>query len=128
MEIPDSFGCWLEKRRKALDLTREELAQRIGCSISSLRKIESDERRPSKQLAELLANALEIRMEERAAFLRIARGELAIERIKSSPPLPDLSLHQSSHTLSNSIPISSTPLIGRESELAALCQMLGDPQ
>ena len=128
MESPDSFGCWLEKRRKALDLTREELAQRIGCSISSLRKIESDERRPSKQLAELLANALEIRMEERSAFLRIARGELAIERMNSSHPLPDLSLHQSSHTLSNSIPISSTPLIGRESELAALCQMLGDPQ
>ena len=67
-------------------------------------------------------------MEERAAFHRLARGELAIERMNSSHPLPDLSLHQSSHTLSNSIPISSTPLIGRESELTALCQMLGDPQ
>ena len=49
-----SFGHWLEKRRKALDLTREELAQKVGCSISTLRKIESDERRPSKQLAENL--------------------------------------------------------------------------
>jgi len=128
MESPDSFGCWLGKRRKALDLTREEFAQIVGCSISTLRKIESDERRPSKQLAELMANALEIRMEERAAFLRIARGELAIERLTVPPSLPDLSLHQSSQTLSSSIPTPLTPLIGREAELSALGQMLGDPQ
>src|SRR5262245_37485787 len=60
METDVSFGLWLEKRRKSLDLTREELANKIGSSVSALRKIESDERRPSKQLAELLANALDI--------------------------------------------------------------------
>jgi transcriptional regulator with XRE-family HTH domain len=42
-------------RRKALDQTREELARRSGCSVHALRKIESGERRPSKQLAGLLA-------------------------------------------------------------------------
>jgi len=62
MESPDSFGCWLEKRKKALDFTCGELAQKVGCSISTLRKIGSDECHPSKQLAELIANVLEIRM------------------------------------------------------------------
>ncbi|HEY5730795.1 MAG TPA: tetratricopeptide repeat protein [Anaerolineales bacterium] len=128
MDEDVSFGIWLEKRRKALDLTREEFAQKVGCSASALRKIETDERRPSKQLAELLANVLGIPTEERTAFIKIARGEATLSRLKTSPHLPDLSLFQSPQTLSNSIPIPPTSLIGRESELAALCQMLGDPQ
>jgi len=128
MERPDSFGYWLEKRRKALDLTRNELAQKVSCSISTLRKIEADERRPSKQLAELIANALEVRMDERETFLRIARGELTIERLKSSPPIPDLNVLQSSVNFLKNIPVPPTPLIGRETELAVLRQMFKDPQ
>jgi transcriptional regulator with XRE-family HTH domain len=64
LETPGLFGEWLKQRRKTLDLTREELAARAGCSIFALRKIESGERRPSKQLAGLLASALEIATEE----------------------------------------------------------------
>jgi len=60
---------------------------KVGCSISTLRKIGSDERHPSKQLAELIANAHEMRMEERATFLRIARGGLAIDRLTAPPHL-----------------------------------------
>ena len=128
MDSQVSFGFWLEKRRKALDLTREELAQKVGCSISTLRKIESDERRPSKQLAELMADMLDIRTDERATFLRIARGELAVERMKSSPPLPDLSLLQSFEEFLKQIPVPPTPLIGREPELIALREMIHEPQ
>jgi transcriptional regulator with XRE-family HTH domain len=51
MDAEVSFGRWLEKRRKALDLTREKLSKKVGCSISVLRKIETDQRYPSKQLA-----------------------------------------------------------------------------
>jgi transcriptional regulator with XRE-family HTH domain len=50
-----SFGAWLKRRRKALDLTQEALAQLVGCSVVSIRKFEGDEQRPSRQLAELLA-------------------------------------------------------------------------
>ena len=128
MDAQVSFGHWLEKRRKALDLTREELAQKVGCSISALRKVESDERHPSKQLAELLAYALDIPENEHPAFLKIARGELSLDRLKSPPRLPDLNPFQSPQVLSNPMPIPPTPLIGREIELAALRQMLSDPQ
>lgn len=128
MENGVSFGLWLEKRRKSLDLTRQELAQKIGCSASALRKIESDERRPSKQLAELLASTLDIPTESRAVFIRIARGELSLERLKSPPPLPGLNLLQPPQTFPIRIPTPLTPLIGRETELSALCQMLDDPQ
>jgi predicted transcriptional regulator len=33
MERHDSFGEWLRQRRRALDLTRAELAERVGCSV-----------------------------------------------------------------------------------------------
>ena len=128
METDVSFGSWLQKRRKALDLTREEFSQKVGCSASALRKIETDERRPSNQLAELLANILEIPTEERETFIQIARGDLSIERMKSPPPPPRFNLLQQPQTFSPQIPIPPTPLIGRETELSALRQMLEDPQ
>lgn len=84
-----SFGRWLQRRRKALDLTQEELAQRVGCAAETLRKIEADVRRPSRQIAERLAEALEIPEADRAAFIKAARAELAVDRLKS--PTQDLS-------------------------------------
>lgn len=77
MSKPDSplfFGAWLQRRLQSLDLTQVELAERAGCSVFALRKIEAGERRPSKQLAELLAAAVEIPAAERAAFVRAARA------------------------------------------------------
>jgi transcriptional regulator with XRE-family HTH domain len=57
MDPEVSFGAWVTRQRKALDLTREELAGQVGYSVSALRKIEADERRPSRQLAELLCKS-----------------------------------------------------------------------
>src|SRR5512138_3330587 len=71
LDAPVSFGEWLKRRRKTLDLTQEELAQRASCSVFALRKIESGERRPSKQLAVLLASALEIADQEQPTFIRV---------------------------------------------------------
>src|SRR5262245_24493796 len=76
-----SFGAWVRRRRRALDLTLEELAAHIGCAAVTIRHIETDERRPSKQLAARLADGLQLSPEERPAFLQAARGELAIDRL-----------------------------------------------
>jgi predicted ATPase/DNA-binding XRE family transcriptional regulator len=129
-EFPVFFGEWVKKRRKALDLTQEELAQRAGCSVFALRKIESGERRPSKQLADLLAESLEISSEEKQTFIRVARGESSLERLHLSPL--DSSLASLSHpqpaSVSNRIPLQPTPLLGRDSELAAMERLFSDPQ
>lgn len=58
METTASFGYLVRRRRKALDTTQAELAQRLGCSLATIRKIESDSRRPSRQMAGLLADGL----------------------------------------------------------------------
>ena len=55
MDEPPTFGAWLKRRRKALDLTQDALARLVGCSVVSIRKFESDTQRPSRQLAERLA-------------------------------------------------------------------------
>ena len=75
-----SFGYWIRRRRKALDLTQAELARRIGCAETTLRKIEADVRRPSRQIAERLAECLAIPPADRARFVKAARSELAVLR------------------------------------------------
>jgi len=79
-----SFGRWLQRRRKALDLTQEALALRVGCAAETLRKIEADARRPSRQIAERLADALELPATEHALFIKVARAELNVDRL--APP------------------------------------------
>ena len=63
MEDSASFGYWVRRRRKALDLTQNDLAQRTGCALTTIRKIETDARRPSRQMAERLAEVLELSRE-----------------------------------------------------------------
>src|SRR5512145_2428451 len=79
-----SFGYWLRLKRKTLDLTREALADRVGCSVSTIRKLEEEERRPSTQIAELLAEIFKIPTTEITAFLQFARGDS-----RSAPSLGD---------------------------------------
>src|SRR6266508_384500 len=91
MDLPTSFGYWVRRRRKALDLTQAELARRVGCAEVTIQKIEADERRPSRQIAELLAEQLAIPADERAAFLQCARAELGADRLVTPiPPIAQL--------------------------------------
>ena len=70
-----SFGDWLKHRRKVYGWTQKELALQVNCSISTIRKIESEERHPSAQVVERLAELFDIPQNERKAFLRFARGD-----------------------------------------------------
>ena len=70
-----SFGKWLRRRRRELDLTQEELARQVGCAPITVRKIEGDEMRPSKQLAESLSGPLGILAKQREDFIHFARAE-----------------------------------------------------
>jgi predicted ATPase/transcriptional regulator with XRE-family HTH domain len=142
---PFIFSEWLRHRRKALDLTQGELARRAGCSVSALRKIETGERRPSKQLAGLLAKALDIPEEYEQTFTRVARGEMNIERLQQFPleslasfsDISNLQLTQRDAALiprskptspASRIPLQATPLIGRDAELAAMGKLFNDSQ
>jgi predicted ATPase/class 3 adenylate cyclase len=56
-------------------LTQEQLALQISCSTSALRKIEAEQRRPSAQIVEQLAEVFNVASSERKPFLKFARGD-----------------------------------------------------
>ena len=91
MSTEETFGQRVKDRRRELGLTQDELARRVGCAPVTLRKIEYDDLRPSVQIAERLAMALNIPLEERAAFVRLARVERAplVEPTPTPSPRPE---------------------------------------
>jgi len=116
-----SFGYWLRRRRKALDLTQEALAQRVSVSVFSIRKIESDERRPSRRLAERLATTLAVPDAERAAFLQASRVLRSLEGLV----LDGLPAQEGAAPVPPAAPSTeATPFVGRDRELAQLQQCL----
>jgi transcriptional regulator with XRE-family HTH domain len=69
----ETFGQWLRRRRKAKDLTQEQLADRMFMSPEIIRKLESGERRPSADTADVIADFFGVPPEERPAFIKFAR-------------------------------------------------------
>lgn len=118
-----SFGYWVRRRRKALDLTQSDLARQVFCALSTIKKIELDERRPSRHMAERLADCLFLQGTERDAFLAASQAELAPYQLLtiSSPIFPRL---QPSNLPP---PQLQTPFVGYENELAQLTALLQNP-
>lgn len=118
-----SLGDWIRRRRRILDLTQQGLADRVHCSVNTIKKIETDARRPSKQLAGLLATQLEIPDEQRSLFLDVARGIRSVDslgHLKQPSESPKRRLHQ------DLISAPASPILGRESELDELTRLLKD--
>lgn len=118
------FGRWLRERRKALDMTQEKFADRVGCAMSTIEKIERGRRRPSEQVAERLAEILGLPAEERAIFVRWARGvtEAAPPSLPIRPtiqkPQGDIPAGATSPYPGPTLPASLTSFVGREREVA----------
>jgi predicted ATPase/DNA-binding XRE family transcriptional regulator len=109
-----SFGEWLQRQRKAAGWTQAQLAQQIGCSASALKKIEAEQRRPSEQIVDRLAQILHIPPFERADFLGFARGNrdwAARESVKDRP------WHTSQQSPRSNLPAPASSLIGREGDI-----------
>src|SRR5690349_6000382 len=120
MERTHSFGYWLRRRRKALDLTQAELAQRASCSLELIQKIEADARRPSRQMAEKLADVLGVDAAERTEFIQAARAERAVDQLEvATQPV-----EQPQRSPQGNLPIPPTALIGREQEVTTITSLL----
>jgi predicted ATPase/transcriptional regulator with XRE-family HTH domain len=110
-----SFGTWLRHKRKALDLTRQDLAERAACAVITIEKIEIGQRRPSKQVAEALAAALHIPAAEHDAFIAFARGQAAsLDGATAAAPA----------LIPNNLPHTLPVLIGRDEAITAVRRAL----
>jgi transcriptional regulator with XRE-family HTH domain len=115
-----SFGYWVRRQRKALDLTQKELASRAWCSVATIKKIEAEQRRPSLPLAETLAECLTVPEDERETFLQAARGNRSPDTLLvAREPLRDTAKHN--------LPPSDASFVGRDEELSATVRLLKSP-
>lgn len=104
-----SFGAWLKQQRSRLDLTQQELAEQVGCSAILIRKLEADDRRPSKQMAERVAEVLQIPDDERAQIIALARRTGTLSPTYTLPQI-------------------LTSFVGRTRELQEIAELLANPQ
>ncbi len=141
MDVEATFGRWLKQRRRALDLTQEGLAEAIGCSVDMVRKMEAGRRRPSRQVAELLASHLSIPAEELSNFIMWARdanmasippgiaatATYSVSASVSAPAPatePIQAVTEAPRGARSDLPVSLTPLVGREREVAVVRSLL----
>ncbi|HEU4321764.1 MAG TPA: tetratricopeptide repeat protein [Roseiflexaceae bacterium] len=119
-----TFGGWLRQRRRRHDLTQSELARQAGCAVGTLRNIEADEARPSKQLAARLLTAVGVAEEDLAAAIAFARG------FGSAPEIPTAAKAEPQARPAEPVqlPAPLTGLIGRTEEIAAVCGLLLRPE
>jgi len=115
MDARESFGYWVRRRRKALDLTQEELAQCVGCAMVTLRKIEADERRPSPQMAERLAYCLALPASAWPSFVAAAVGKQTVMCLEA----PALVAR-----MRGNLPAAVTALVGRDADVDTLTARL----
>lgn len=122
-EESHSFGDWLRQRRKALDWSQAALAERVGCTAATIRKIEASERKPSVQLADLLAAALGVPEADRSTFRQVARQLRSVSLLPSAGPLP-VPAAPITVTTRHNLPAPMTSLINRLRDTANVAGLL----
>jgi non-specific serine/threonine protein kinase len=111
-----SFGTWLRQRRRALDLTQKALANQVGCAEITVRQIEADALKPSKELAEILLEKLGIPEFERPGWIAFARGTSGYPQKTKS--------HSSQLEAKTNLPIPLTSFIGRQNDVERIQRRL----
>jgi non-specific serine/threonine protein kinase len=111
-----SFGTWLRKRRRSLDLTQKALADEVGCAEITLRRMEADAYKPSNELALVLFEKLGIPATERPQWVRFARGlaEYPKNQVISSPSRQQIT----------NLPVPLTSFIGRKRDIPLIRRRL----
>ena len=111
---PGSFGAQLKALREAAGYTQEELATIAGLSVHGVSALERGERRrPHVETVRALSAALDLSGPTRDALLASARA-----------PAHATAVDELSHV---SLPLPLTALLGRDTEVRALRDLLADP-
>jgi predicted ATPase/DNA-binding XRE family transcriptional regulator len=114
----EPFGQVLRRHRLAAGLSQELLAERTGLSARAIRALERGDRsRPRPHTIMLLADCLDLRGPDRAAF------QAAAWPASTGPSSPAVSL-AAPYATGHHLPAPLTSLIGREQDAAAVQALL----
>jgi predicted ATPase len=109
-----SFGTWLRKQRRTLDLSQKIFASQVGCAEVTLRRIEAGTLKPSKELVSVLLQKLGIPEAEWPQWISFARG------LTGFP----LSSFPSPKKPKSNLPSSLTTFIGREEQQLEVIRLI----
>ncbi len=116
-----SFGERLRRLREAAGLTQEELAERAGLTPKGIGALERGDRKyPYPNTVQVLAGALNLSGDERAAFLASVPRRDRAHTPRESPPAVS--------SRASNLPVPPTSLVGRESEIGEVGHLLLDQQ
>lgn len=121
-----TFGGWLKQRRKELGITQEQLAERIDVSPVTLRKLEANTRRPSGQIAHLLADVFNVLPEDRDSFVTFARTGQAASPDGGAAPAQ--APWRKTQVLRGNLPSLLAPIIGRDVDEARVLEQMLNPK
>jgi predicted ATPase/transcriptional regulator with XRE-family HTH domain len=119
----NTFGRWLKKLRAEQDLTQEMLAELVGCATPTLRAFENGMRRPSRDMAERIADTLQVPADQREEFLRTARQPVEASPAEARAPEP-----VAPQPGPPTYVAPAGALIGREAEINTLSHLLHQEQ
>ena len=112
MSGSQTFGAVLRGFRSQARLTQEELAERAGVSVRTIRNLESDRlRSPRLSSVRALAEGLGLEAEERRRFDLLAGLDVAARNAAAS-------------TTGVSIPVPLSPLVGRDADASRLVEVV----
>ncbi|MEA2575456.1 MAG: hypothetical protein QOH93_2754 [Chloroflexia bacterium] len=126
MPVGTPFSRWLKDSRKDLDLTQKDLAQAIGCSVVTVKKLESGDLRPSKELSRLLAAFFDIPSEEQPNFLQFARARVGTNEDGLASGGDDRGRPWRAITAPHNLPALLNSFVGRQTEAGTLRNLLVD--
>ena len=110
------FGTRLRRLREAAGLTQEELADRAGLTAHTIGALErGTHKRPYRHTVHSLADALRLSDDERTALLA------SVPRRGEDHAAPAIALEPT-------LPVPSTPLVGREQDVDGVTGLLRRPE
>ena len=120
-----SFADLLRRLRTAARLTQEELAEAAGISLRSVSDLERGINRTArKDTALLLADALNLAGDERAAFVAAARGRAPAAEVLAARS--GAAAANGSAAAAQTLPRDIGSFTGRDADLALLLETLAD--
>lgn len=120
--VPAAFGKLLRRYRLAAGLSQECLAKRARLSLVGVGALErGDRRRPQRETVAVLAGALALNSEQRAAFEAAATAQAPRPRRRKEA---SVSVGPRLTTVPATLPLALTRFIGRKAELEEIAALV----